>query len=110
MGAPSGLIRPNALRNSGSIVFRIVLQKLPRVLPSLADSIALIAEPGTALLDDVLRHSLVEQIAFLGNAFAVANVELRLAEGRCHLVLDHFDLGAIAHHGIAVLDGGDAPD
>src|ERR1035438_6501012 len=89
---------------------RIVLQELPRILASLADPVALIAEPGTALLDDVLRHSLIQQVAFLGNAFAVDDVELRLAEWRRHLVLDHLHLGAIAHHHVAVLDGRDAPD
>ena len=43
-------------------------------------------------------HADVEQIAFARDAFAVENVELRLAERRGHLVLDDLHAGAIAGH------------
>ena len=51
-----------------------------------------------------------EQVAFLEDAFAVNDVELGLAERRCHLVLHHFDLGAISYHCIAVFNGGNTLD
>src|ERR1039458_6858597 len=57
---------------------RIILQELARVLASLADALALIAEPRAALLHDILRHALIQQVAFFGDAFAVDDVELRL--------------------------------
>ena len=44
---------------------RIVLQELAGVLAALADALALVAEPGAALLDQVLRHAQIEQVAFL---------------------------------------------
>src|SRR4029077_16108757 len=60
----------------------IVLQELACVLASLADPVALEAEPGTALLHDVLGYSQIQQVAFLGNAFTIDDVELGLVEWR----------------------------
>ena len=53
----SGLISPSCLRNSVSTAVSdilIVLEELAGVFASLADALALIAEPGAALLDDVV--------------------------------------------------------
>src|SRR6185369_11153667 len=50
---------------------RIVLQELACIFASLTDPVALITEPGTAFLDQALRHSEIEQVAFLGNTFTV---------------------------------------
>ena len=111
-GATS-LIRPSALRSSVSTLAAdvgIVLQELAGVLAALADALALVAVPGAALLDDVLRHAEIDQIAFFRDAFAVDDVELGFAERRRHLVLDDLHLGAVADHDLAILDGGDAAD
>src|ERR1035441_10359743 len=40
----------------------VVLQELPRIFAALADSFALVAEPGSALLHHVLRHAEIQQI------------------------------------------------
>src|SRR5581483_8118282 len=89
---------------------RILAQELLGVFPALADALAFVAVPGAALLDQVVLHSQVDQIAFPGNAFAIDDVELSFAERRSHLVLDDLDLGAIADHRFAFFDRGDAAD
>src|SRR5690242_10457925 len=71
----------------------VVLQELTGILASLANAFTLVAEPGAGLLENVVVHRQIEQIAFSGNPFAVQDVELRLAERRRYLVLDHLDLG-----------------
>src|SRR5262245_38645576 len=53
----------------------IVFEELARVLAALTDALALVAEPRPALLDQVLRHSEIEQVAFPRNAFAVRSEE-----------------------------------
>src|SRR5579883_2109024 len=89
---------------------RIVFQELARVLAALANAIALVAEPGSALLDDVLRDAEIDQVAFPRDAFPVNHVELGFAEWRGDFILDYLDLGPPADYVIAVLDRGDAPD
>src|SRR5206468_3403515 len=42
----------------------VVFQELLGVLPALPDSLALVAEPRPALLDEVIRHSEIDQVAF----------------------------------------------
>src|SRR5207249_7459364 len=79
-----------------------------RVFPSLAEPLAAIGEPRTAFLDDALFNGEVEQIALARDAFAVHHVEFGLAERRRHFVLHDLDARAAAHHGVAVLDAGDA--
>src|SRR4051794_16098522 len=98
------------LRVDGLLDVGVIPQELPRVLATLADPLAAEAEPRPALLDQVLRHAEVQQVAFFRNALAIDDVELRLAEGRRDLVLHHLDLGPVADHRLAVLDGRDAPD
>src|SRR5207249_1848222 len=62
------------------------------------------------LLDDALLGRDVDQLSLLGDAAAVQDVELRLAERRGHLVLHHLHLGAAADHLVAVLEGAEAAD
>src|ERR1700761_2372829 len=76
----------------------VVLQELARVFATLTNAITLVAVPGAALFDDVLRRSQIEQIAFLRNALAVDDVKLGFAERRRDLVLDHLHLRAVSHH------------
>ena len=52
----------------------------------------------------------VERVALAGDAFAVEDVELGVAEGSGDLVLDDLDLGAGADDDVAFLDGADAAD
>src|SRR2546430_6143056 len=63
------------------------LEEVARVLAALADALAPVAEPGAALLDDVVLHRQIEQVAFAGDALAVEDVELDLAERRGPLLL-----------------------
>ena len=74
------------------------------VLAALAEALAVVGEPGAALLDDPVLDAEVEQVAFARDALAVHDVELGLAERRRHLVLDDLDARAAADDLIAVLD------
>ena len=49
-------------------------------------------------------------ISLAADAFAIEDVELGFAEGSSDLVLDDLDLCAIAGHGVAFFDIGDASD
>src|SRR5262249_35212046 len=55
---------------------RVVLQELPRVLAALADALAVERVPGPRLLDHLVVHPEVEQVAFLADPLAVEDVEL----------------------------------
>src|SRR5438093_1090434 len=85
-------------------------QEVAGVLAALADAIAAESVPGAGLLDDALLGRDVDQLSLLGDAGAVQDVELRLAERRRHLVLHHLHLGAAADHLVAVLEGAEAAD
>src|SRR5688572_22451337 len=74
------------------------------VLTALAEADVAVGEPGTGLLDDLVLDADVEELAGLGDAFAVADVELRLPEGCGHLVLDDLHLDARADHFLAFFD------
>ena len=55
-------------------------------------------------MDDIQRNRAVQQAAFLADALAVENVELRGSERRRDLVLDDLRLRAVADDGCAVLE------
>ena len=77
----------------GGDVF-VLFQELLGILAALADALATIAEPGAGFLNDVVQNAQIEHVAGAGDAFAVHDVELGLAEGRGGLVLNYFDLSA----------------
>src|SRR5689334_25354880 len=83
----------------------VIFQKLPDIFPALPNTLSLIAKPGAALLDEVLRHAEVEQIAFARDALTVNDVEFRLAEWRSHLIFHYFNFGPVAGDSLAVLNG-----
>src|SRR3954471_870593 len=80
------------------------------VLPPLSELLALVGEPGPGLLHQPEVDPHIDEGALTADALAVRDVELRLAEGRCALVLDHLHTGAVADDLDAVLDRLDAPD
>ncbi len=82
----------------------VLLEIALGVLSALPDALARVGVPGAGLLDDVLLRGGVEHGAFLGDALAVDDVELRLAERRRQLVLHHLHLGVHADGLGAVLD------
>src|SRR5438067_8687326 len=82
----------------------VLLDEELRVLATLAEAHVAVGEPGAGLLDDLVLDADVDQLAGLGDALAVAYVELRLTEGRGALVLHDLDLHARADHFLAVLD------
>src|SRR6186713_927771 len=86
---------------------RTRLQEFTRVVLALANALALVAVPGARLLDDALRRTHVDDLAFARNAHAVHDFELGLAERRRHLVLDHLHAGLVADDFFAILDGPD---
>jgi hypothetical protein len=70
----------------------------------------IVAEPGAGLLDDAGLDAEIEDLAELGDALAVHDVELDLLERRRHLVLDHLHPGGVADDVVAVLDLAGAAD
>src|ERR1700675_5162706 len=84
---------------------RVFLQEHARILAALSQALALVGNPRAGFLEQVPGDAEIEQIAFAGNAFAVENVEFRLAERRRHLGLHHFGSRARANHAVAFLDG-----
>src|SRR5205809_1169790 len=113
--APLGRARaqPELLAHPGLDLRRdlgMLAQEIASVLAALADAVATEGVPGTGLLDDALLGRDVDQLSLLGDAAAVQDVELRLAERRRHLVLHHLHLGAAADHLVAVLEGAEAAD
>jgi hypothetical protein len=54
---------------------RIVFEELAGVFPALADSLGLVAEPGPALLDDIVLHAQIDHLALFRDPFAVYDVE-----------------------------------
>jgi hypothetical protein len=89
---------------------RVVLQELLGVLAPLPDPFIAVGEPGAGFLDHAGLHAEIEQLAGLGDALAIHDVEFDLLERRRDLVLDHLDAGLVAHHLVAVLDRADAAD
>src|SRR5579871_3314827 len=88
----------------------VVCEELARGLAALADSLAAEGEPRSRLLDHIGLHAEVEQLAGLGNAVAVHDVEFDLLERRGDLVLDHLHARLVADHLVAVLDRADTTD
>src|SRR5271169_2836172 len=88
----------------------VVFEELPGVFAALADAFTFIAEPRAGFLENIIVHRDIEQVAFARDAFAIQNVELGLAERRCHFVLHNFYPGTRAGNYVAFLDGCDAPD
>src|SRR5579883_434668 len=88
----------------------VLLQESSRVLLALPDALALVAVPGARLLDEAVQHAELDELALLGDAGAVHDLELGLAERRGHLVLHDLDARQRARHLLAVLDRADAPD
>src|SRR5512136_1249317 len=88
----------------------MLAQEVARVLASLSDALALERVPRARLLDDAFLGADVEELALLGDALPVQDVELDLPERRRHLVLDHLHLGAVPDHVFTVLERADATD
>src|SRR5690606_10875078 len=86
------------------------LEEVAHVLAALADALAVVGEPAARLLDDAGLDAEVDDLAQLGDALAVHDVEDDLAERRGDLVLDHLHPGGVADHLVAVLDRARAAD
>src|SRR5260370_645336 len=82
----------------------VLLDEELGVLAALTEAHVTVREPGPRLLDDLVLDADVDQLAGLGDTLAVADVKLRLAEGRGALVLDDFHLDARADHFFPFLD------
>src|SRR5665213_1133193 len=88
----------------------MLLQESPDIVLALANALALVAVPGAGLVDNALLAAQVDDLALAGDADAVHDFELGLAERRGDLVLDHLHAGHVADHFFAILDRTDAPD
>jgi len=54
-------------------------------------SVVVVGVPGAGLVDDAVKDAELDQVALLGEALAVIEVDLDLLERRRHLVLDDLD-------------------
>mmetsp|Transcript_9952 Transcript_9952/g.38688 ORF Transcript_9952/g.38688 Transcript_9952/m.38688 type:complete len:352 (-) Transcript_9952:300-1355(-) len=66
--------------------------------------------PGASALDESAAKAEVNKLADAGDTSSVGHVELRHAEGRRELVLDHADAGGAGHNLVALLDLAGAAD
>ena len=82
----------------------MLTQELLGRLTALAEPLGVVGVPGTGLGDDAFLDSQVEEAALLGDAEAVHEIELRLAERRSDLVLDYLGTHAVADDVGALLD------
>src|SRR5690554_2765586 len=89
---------------------RVLDQELARVLLALADPIPVVAVPGAGLLDDVLAHAEIDDLALARDAVTVQDLELARAERRRDLVLHDLHPRLVAEHLVALLDRADAAD
>lgn len=55
---------------------RVFLEEFAGILAALADALVAVGEPRAGLMDDIQRHGIIQQAAFLADALAVENVEL----------------------------------
>src|SRR5512132_169033 len=90
--------------------FRVVLEVLLGVLAPLADPLGTVRKPGTGLFADSRLDAEIEQLAGLGDALTVHDVELDHLERRRQLVLDHLHARLVADHLVAILDRADPAD
>src|ERR1019366_5377291 len=97
-GADVELLANLGLHFSKNIL--VLFEEGSRIFAALANAFAGVAVPCAGLLDDVVGHGQVENVALATDAFAVKNVEFRFAEGCGHLVLDDLHLGTIAGDGV----------
>src|SRR5690606_12639422 len=88
----------------------VVAQEATRVLLALTELVALVGVPGTRLAHEAVLDAEVDEAALARDPHAVEDVELRLLEGRGHLVLDDLDARAVADGLGALLEGLDAAD
>src|SRR5436190_13732797 len=89
---------------------RMLLEEHAGVVLALADALALVAVPGARLLDHVVQHPELDDLALARATLAVENLELGLAERRRELVLHDLHAGLGADHLLAALHRADAPD
>ena len=80
------------------------------VLATLAEALRIVGEPGAGLLHHPGLDAEIDELAGLGHALAIHDVELDHLERRCQLVLHHLDARLVADHLVAVLDRADAAD
>ena len=69
------MARSISLRDVG-----VLLEELLGVLAALAEALAVVGEPGAGLLDDAGLDAEIDELADLGDALAVHDVELDLLE------------------------------
>src|SRR5436190_5365450 len=82
----------------------VLVQEPFGVFAALADADVPVGEPRARLLDDAVLEADVDQLAPLRDAFAVGDIELRLAERCGALVLDDLHLHARSDDFFAFLD------
>ena len=76
-------MRPSISRNLTfrvSTYFRMLANELLGVFPSLSQSFSFVGKPGAALINQLLVHSLIDKVPFIGNALVIQDVEFGFSE------------------------------
>src|SRR5262245_22150758 len=93
LGDEAGILADRRFDLGGDV--RVALEEAFGVLAALADALGVIGEPRARLLDHAGLDAEIENLAALGDALAVHDVEFDLLERRRQLVLDHLDAGLV---------------
>ena len=86
----------------------IFLQQGAHIFPALPQLFRTVGEPRPALVHNAGLNGHIQHFPGAGDARPPNDIELRLAEGRSHLVLDHLDPGERAVGLVLGLEGLDA--
>ena len=81
-----------------------VFNQLANVILTLSDSLTVVGEPRTALLNNIERNCKIDDFTRERNALAVKNIEFCHAERRCDLVFYNFALNVVAVNIVAILE------
>src|SRR5699024_5954478 len=94
----------------GNLVHRlgIVFQEHLHILPTLAEPLLAVVEPGAALANHADLDGGIQHRAGSGDSLVVHDVELCLAERWSHLVLDHLHAAANTDGFLSLFQGFDA--
>src|SRR5512134_3164880 len=94
VGGFSGIRYAQGCTNLGFYFHRdvmVFLQELTGIILALPYFFALVGIPGARFLDKFILDAQFDDFTFPGDALTVENIEFRLLEWWCYLILDHLD-------------------
>ena len=61
----------------------------------MTDTLTVVGIPGAGLVNDLMLHTHIDELALLGNPLVIKNIELSLLKWRRDLIFDHFHASLI---------------